>query len=102
MVERFSVSRMRDFLHLYLSSSDRGMMSRNTANRAMEVRVERTEILARLLAIFTLRGVRLVSPEVKTDLASVMNLGRTFYNTLVDCGLSQPLITVSITWYRTL
>ena len=52
------------------------MRSRNIAKRAMEVSVERTEILARLLAIFTLTGVMLLRPEVKTDFASVMNLDR--------------------------
>ena len=52
------------------------MRSRNIAKRVMEVRVERTEIFARLLAIFTLTGVRSLELEVKTDLASVMNLGR--------------------------
>ena len=51
-------------------------MRSNTANSAMEVSVERTEILAKLLAIFTFAGVRLLRPEVKTDLASVMNLNR--------------------------
>ena len=51
-------------------------MRSNTANSAMEVSVERTEILAKLLAIFTFTGVRLLRPEVKTDLASVMNLNR--------------------------
>jgi hypothetical protein len=52
------------------------MRSRNMAKRAMEVRVERTEIFARLLAIFTVTGVRLLRPHVKTDFASVMNLDR--------------------------
>ena len=54
------------------------------AKRAMEVRVERTEIFARLLAIFTVTGVRLLRPHVKTDLASVMNLDRESENTLVN------------------
>ena len=62
--------------NIYLRTSDTGMRSRNIAKRAMEVSVERTEILARLLAIFTLTGVMLLRPEVKTDFASVMNLDR--------------------------
>ena len=65
-----------DILNLYLRTSDTGMRSRNIAKRVMEVRVERTEIFARLLAIFTLTGVRSLKLEVKTNLASVMNLGR--------------------------
>ena len=73
---------------LYLLSLATGMMRSKTANSAMEVSVERTEIFARLLAIFTFAGVRLVRPEVKTDLASVMNLGRTPCNTMVDTRLS--------------
>ena len=65
-----------DIFNIYLRTSDTGMRSRNIAKRVMEVRVERTEIFARLLAIFTLTGVRSLKLEVKTDLASVMNLGR--------------------------